>query len=179
VFRHSLKSLLIFAYLAASMARGPHAHASQAADHDVRAHVHFDWIEKLVQSISGSTEKREPHAHHHDHHGHSHHHGHGNHEHEHSHQPTHDVVNEVPAPGHRGEPDHDSTCVYFADCPEIIVPQSTISDDSRVIAQVTILNEVAANVAISRLIRPEWAHAPPESLIAGSNLVLKLRTLRN
>lgn len=77
-----------------------------------------------------------------------------------------------------GDHDHDSTCVYVADEPEMTVPISTAADDARVIAQIAIVDDVAEIVAVSTLIRPEWAHAPPDSLAAPRDLYLKLRTLR-
>lgn len=69
--------------------------------------------------------------------------------------------------------------MYVADYLEMTVPTCTFDDCVRVIAQIEILDDFAENLAASKLIRPEWSHAPPGALISGSDLILKLRTLRN
>ena len=181
VFHRSVAVLLIASYLAMGLARGPHAHASQPADHGDHPHVHLDWIARLFGSIAGHFKDQDPHHHEDEHHGHHHHHHDDHHTadgHGHTHLAPPDLPDQIPEPISNGEENHDSTCVYVADDPHLTGPSGTVSEDSRVIAQVAVFDVVVENIAVPMLLRPEWAHAPPDSLAAACDLFLQLRTLR-
>jgi hypothetical protein len=68
--------------------------------------------------------------------------------------------------------------VYVDDDPHLAVPAGSIPNQSRVTAEVAILDVIVETVVVPALIRPEWAHAPPDALAGSPDLYLKLRTLR-
>jgi hypothetical protein len=178
VFRRCLTVLLIASYLATSLARGPHAHASQPSDHGAHPHVHLDWMARLFGSVAGHVKDQDYEDQHHGYHHHHHddHHpadGHG-----HTHSAPHGLPDQIPEPIPNGDQNHDSTCVYVADDPHVTGPSKSVSEDIRAIAQIVVFDVIVENIAVPMLLRPEWAHAPPDSLAAANDLFLKLRTLR-
>jgi hypothetical protein len=77
-----------------------------------------------------------------------------------------------------GDHDHDSTCIYLADGSHAILPTTSIVEQSSVYGQLAFIDAVVPNRFDETPFRPQWPHAPPESLVGGYDLILKLRTLR-
>ncbi len=162
MFRRWLTIVLVVGYIACQMAVVPHAHAHQGADHDLRAHVHWDWFSGQHERREAATTDSHAHAGH-EHHG--HHHGHS------YKQPPVAPTSTVP-----DGTDHDATCVYVPNCEHVSSTASPILSDLNELATVIDAADFFASVAPPLL--PSF-HAPPEDLLVGGcALILRLRTLR-
>jgi hypothetical protein len=163
MFRRCLTAVLVMGYLACQMATVPHAHAFQAADHDLRAHVHLiglAWFGGETSTANDKSTNDHGHSHHGEHHGHSH-----------DEQPVHAVL-----PGHDGSA-HDATCVYVPH--DEHVSASVMSSFPPCLELATAFASWEASAVLCSYATPAAHHAPPEDLLVGGcALILRLRTLR-
>ncbi len=162
MFRNCLTAVLLMGYFACQMAKVPHAHAHQAADHDLRAHMHWDWCGGLRATDEPAITDSHAHS---GHEHHSHHRGHS-----HEHPPV------APTPAVPDSTDHDSTSVYVPYCEHVSV---TASPSFSTCGELTTV-PAAGDYFTSTAPPPSPAfHAPPEDhLVRGCALILRLRTLR-
>jgi hypothetical protein len=163
MFRRCLTAVLVMGYLACQMAAVPHAHAFQAADHDLRAHVHLNWFVGFHEETSTATRKST------NDHGHSRHGGHrGLSQDE---QPTNPVL------ANHDESDHDATCIYVPH--DEHVSASAMSSFPACLDLTTAFASWDASAVLCSHATPAAHHAPPEDLLVGGcALILRLRTLR-
>ena len=162
MLRRCLTAVFVVGYLACQMASIPHAHAHQSADHDVRAHVHWDWFAGPGQH--GGASSHESHARHgHEHDGHSHDHSNGE-------RPS------VPTPTEPAGGDHDSTSVYVPNDEHVSASTMPIGPLGGELTAAAVPFDDFASMSQ----RPSLSfHAPPEDfLVGGCALIVRLRTLR-
>lgn len=166
LFRRCVTAVLIASYLVAGLAGPAHVHASQTSDHGVRAHVHVDWLGRLL-FVGGEAGDHDETC---DHHGH-HHHGDGHHH-------SHDVPVERPSPASSDDGEHDSTCIYLADESGLLArgPLGNEPDAGKLLASVFDLLAVSDESVL--IYRPDRYYSPPVLPISGLDWTLTLRTLR-
>ena len=164
MFRRYVTCLLLVSYLITGLAGGTHAHASPWEELHSRPHLHCDWFIELITFHAAPAAQGGPHDHPHTGHGHAHDRG------------CDDACN---APACVECPhDHDSTCVYLADQTHVVSAAAAPARQDIVHPPVATVDMYAQDLVWVTILRPQWAHPPPESLVGGYDLILKLRTLR-
>ncbi len=165
MFRRYVTIVLILGYVASQMASLSHAHGSQPAGHDERPHVHGSWITRLLGIADEATNERDASHRHHDH-------SHGGHSH------THDRPQAPSVPTEPANPDHDSTCIYLADGGHGALNSGTGAFFASVFHQAHFADEAVCSHLQATPIIVRQLQRPPDSLLSGCALILKLRTLR-
>jgi hypothetical protein len=164
VFRRFVTLLLIVTYVAGQLATMPHAHAVSIAGHGARPHVHTNSLARLLPGNGHSQ--------------HNHDHG-GSHEHSHyqvhEHRCSHEAPNDTPAP--RDDRGHDADCVYLSDS---LIAQASVSWDNctQVAGDADLLDALFDDGPDLAAFRSFQTHGPPDVVVSGRQLLLKLRTLR-